>query len=147
MSVEDAKAIVDASSYMTLATADADGRPWASPVWFATLDYRDFFWVSHPDARHSENIAARPEIAIVVFDSHVTPGQGQAVYMSAVATELHGVEAERGLEVFSARSVAAGLPAWTLEQISPAARHRLYRASATDHFVLNERDERVPVQL
>ena len=30
-----ATAIVDASSYMTLATADHEGRPWASPTWFA----------------------------------------------------------------------------------------------------------------
>jgi nitroimidazol reductase NimA-like FMN-containing flavoprotein (pyridoxamine 5'-phosphate oxidase superfamily) len=116
-------------------------------VWFATIDYRDFYWVSHPDARHSENIAARPEVAIVIFDSHVTPGEGQAVYMSAVATELRGAEAEQGLEVFSARSVAADLPAWTFEQIAPSARHRLYRATVSEHFVLNERDERVPVQL
>ena len=30
-----ARRIIDANSYMTLATADADGRPWATPVWFA----------------------------------------------------------------------------------------------------------------
>lgn len=146
MSAEVARAIVDAASYMTLATADADGTPWASPVWFATVDYRDFYWVSRPDARHSSNIAARPEIGIVIFDSHVTPGRGNAVYMQGRGTELRGVEAERGLEIFSARSVAAGLPAWTPEQIGPSARHRLYRASVTEHFVLDERDERVPVQ-
>jgi pyridoxine/pyridoxamine 5'-phosphate oxidase len=147
MNAEIARAIVDASSYMTLATADPDGRPWASPVWFATVDYRDFYWVSRPDARHSENIAARPEIAIVIFDSHVPPGQGNAVYMSVRAAELRGVEAQRGIELYSARSAAAGLPPWTLEQISPGARHRLYRATAREHFVLNERDERVRVEL
>jgi hypothetical protein len=31
----DAKEIIDANRYMTLATADAQGTPWASPVWFA----------------------------------------------------------------------------------------------------------------
>ena len=30
-----ARAIVEANRFMTLATADADGVPWASPVWFA----------------------------------------------------------------------------------------------------------------
>ena len=29
------RAIVDANRYTTIATADEDGRPWASPVWFA----------------------------------------------------------------------------------------------------------------
>jgi predicted pyridoxine 5'-phosphate oxidase superfamily flavin-nucleotide-binding protein len=42
------KAIVDANQYLTLATADEDGQPWASPVWFASTDYREFFWVSSP---------------------------------------------------------------------------------------------------
>lgn len=132
---------------MTLATADAEGRPWASPVWFATHDCREFVWVSRPDARHSLNIAARPDVALVIFDSHVPPGQGKAVYMSARAEELADDDAARGLEVFSAECVAQGLPAWTREQVGPGGRHRLYRARASEQFVLNERDERVAVEL
>jgi nitroimidazol reductase NimA-like FMN-containing flavoprotein (pyridoxamine 5'-phosphate oxidase superfamily) len=62
MSADVVRAIVDANRYMTLATADEDGRPWASPVWFATIDRRELFWVSRPDARHSRNIAERPEL-------------------------------------------------------------------------------------
>ena len=30
--VEAARGIIDANRYMTLATADAEGEPWASPV-------------------------------------------------------------------------------------------------------------------
>ncbi len=30
-----AKRIIDSNQYMTLGTADREGRPWASPVWFA----------------------------------------------------------------------------------------------------------------
>jgi hypothetical protein len=45
------------------------------------------------------------------------------------------------------RSVASGLPAWKRDQIGPQARHRLYRASAQEHFLLNERDERVRVEV
>ena len=36
-----ARGIVDSNLYATLATADAEGRPWASPVWFAHEGYRD----------------------------------------------------------------------------------------------------------
>ena len=42
------------------AVADEAGLPWASPVWFASVDLREFFWVSSPDARHSRNLAVRP---------------------------------------------------------------------------------------
>ena len=36
-----ARAILDAGTYVVLATANADGVPWASPVWFAD-DQRRF---------------------------------------------------------------------------------------------------------
>ena len=46
--------------YMTLATVDADGRPWASPVWFAAPTPSELFWVSSPDARHSQQHRPAP---------------------------------------------------------------------------------------
>ncbi len=141
-----ARAIVDANSFMTLATADADGLPWASPVWFAPAEYREFFWVSDPEARHSRNLAVRPQLAIVIFDSTVTPGEGQAVYMSAVAEQLEGDALEAGLATFNERSAAQGLRAWGPDDVRDPARHRLYRATVSEHFVLRaDRDERVPV--
>ncbi|MFL6120526.1 pyridoxamine 5'-phosphate oxidase family protein, partial [Actinophytocola sp.] len=36
-----ARTILDANSFMTLATADGAGTPWATPVWFATDDHRE----------------------------------------------------------------------------------------------------------
>jgi hypothetical protein len=41
--------------------------------------------VSDPETRHSSNIAARPRVAIVIFDSHET-GEWKAVYVSATAS-------------------------------------------------------------
>src|SRR5262245_4819886 len=41
--LDGARKIVDASLYMVIATADLSGQPWASPVYFAHRDYRDFF--------------------------------------------------------------------------------------------------------
>src|SRR3954451_9411162 len=105
-----ARTVLDRSAYMTLATADADGRPWASPVWFAWDGRRTFWWVSMPDTVHSRNIAARPDVAIVVFDTRAVVGEAQAVYLSADARRDHDAG---GLEVFSRKAVASGLRAWT----------------------------------
>ena len=69
--------IIEANRYLVLATADATGRPWSSPVYFAHIDFSEFFWLSLPDVTHSRNIAARPEVGIVVFDSQVAIGTGQ----------------------------------------------------------------------
>src|SRR6266540_1488710 len=69
-----ARDIIDSNRYMTLATADGDGRPWAAPVWYAHEGYSDFLWVSRPEARHSRNLTSRPGLAIVIFDSTVPVG-------------------------------------------------------------------------
>jgi nitroimidazol reductase NimA-like FMN-containing flavoprotein (pyridoxamine 5'-phosphate oxidase superfamily) len=144
-----AREIVDSNRYMTLATADASGRPWVSPVWYAAVDYRSFYWISSPDAEHSRNLMVRPEVSIVIFDSQVQPGAGQAVYIAATAEELTGIELERGIEVFSEVSRQQGLSAWSGDDVTPPALHRLYRATATEHSVLDKSvrgvDRRTPV--
>jgi nitroimidazol reductase NimA-like FMN-containing flavoprotein (pyridoxamine 5'-phosphate oxidase superfamily) len=140
-----ARAIIDAHLYMVLGTVDQAGRPWVSPVYYAPAEYREFFWVSSPDATHSRNLEARRDVSIVIFDSSVPIGTGQAVYMTGVVDELSGDECERGIEVFSRRSLAHGGREWTVEDVRSPARHRLYRATAAEHFVLDEHDSRVPV--
>jgi pyridoxine/pyridoxamine 5'-phosphate oxidase len=141
------RAIVDANTYMTLATADEQGIPWASPVWYATADCREFIWVSSPQARHSRNIAVRPELAIVIFDSQQRPGTGDAVYLSATAGLVPGTELDHALGIFSTASQAQGLAAWNRSDVQPSARLRLYHATALEHFLLSATDERLPVVL
>lgn len=131
-----ARSIIDANLYMVLATADETGHPWASPVYFANSGYAEFFWVSSPDARHSRNIAVRPQVSIVVFDSQVPIGTGQGVYMSAAAEQATGPQLEHGIDVFSSRSLAHGGVAWTAEDVQGATGIRLYRATAAEHSIL-----------
>jgi hypothetical protein len=145
--VERGRAIVDANLYMVLGTADEEGRPWASPVYFAPDGYRDFYWASRPEATHSRNIARRPEISIVVFDSSAPIGTGQGVYLTAVAGEVTGDERETGIDVFSRRSVSHGADEWTLGDVEGSAPLRLYRARAVEQFVLGRGDLRIPVTL
>jgi len=116
-------------------------------VYFAHSEHRDFFWVSKPDARHSRNIAARPDVSIVIFDSSVPIGTGQGVYMTAVARELEGDERAPGLEVYSRRALEHGGSGFTQEEVSGSAALRFYRATAVEQFALDEHDRRVPVQL
>lgn len=142
-----AREIIDANRYMTLATADGGGRPWASPVWYAHQGYTDLYWVSRPGARHSRNLAVRPEVGIVIFDSTAREGDGQAVYVEALAEELDGAERDEGIAVFSRRSEAGGSAPWGVADVSGAAQFRLYRARASAHFVLADNDERLTVRL
>lgn len=143
------RGVVDSNRYMVLATADAEGRPWGSPVYFAHEGYREFFWVSSPEVTHSRNIAVRAEVGIVVFDSGVAISTGQGVYMAGVAEEVVEEKAAvYALEVFSRRSVEHGGRVWTLEDVRGDSGIRLYRAVVDGHSVLakdGRPDHRVPV--
>jgi hypothetical protein len=130
------RSVIDANRYMALGTADEAGHPWISPVWFASEDYRSFHWVSSPNAKHSLNLAARPEVAIAIFDSSVPVGGAQAVYMKGVAQELTEAELEQGLEVFDRVSRQDSGRAFGLDDVRGAALFRLYRATVSEHWVL-----------
>jgi nitroimidazol reductase NimA-like FMN-containing flavoprotein (pyridoxamine 5'-phosphate oxidase superfamily) len=142
---EAARAILGDNRYLTLATVDADGRPWATPVWFAALDWAEFVWVSRSERRHSQTIASVPEIAIVVFDSSVAVGESAALFAEARAEEVPAADLAAALAVFNGVGAAQDLPAWTEADVTGPAPHRLYRARTTQVFVLDDDENRTPV--
>ncbi|MFG1941573.1 pyridoxamine 5'-phosphate oxidase family protein [Nonomuraea sp. NPDC048826] len=141
-----ARALLDANLYMTLGTVDAEGRPWVSPVYFATADYNAFYWVSSPDAAHSLNLARRPEVSMVVFDSGVPPYHGRAVYLSGTAAELSGSDLDHGVGVYPGPATRGG-SGITVDDVTAPAAWRLYRATVTEAFVLCPREPRRPCPL
>jgi hypothetical protein len=62
--------VVDTNTYMSLATSSTDGTPWVSPV------------------------------AIVIFDTHLPPGAGQAVYLAATAKSVEEQDTSMVLDVY-----------------------------------------------
>lgn len=134
-----ARAIIDQNTYMTLATVDDQGLPWASPVFFATGDYHDFFWVSAPTATHSRNIARRGEVGVVIFDSTAPAGTGQAVYMSARAEQVAEADIDPALAVYPGPQERGGHPIDAAE-VRDSAPYRLYRATAREYSILCPRD-------
>ena len=143
-----ARTIIDSNMYMVLGTADQSAQPWVSPVYYASAQYREFYWVSSPDVRHSRNIAMRPRISIVIFDSQAASGTGQGVYMSALAKQLSGADLDQGLDIYSRTSLRHGGHEWKPEDVGESTLYRLYRATALEHWVRdpdNPPDHRIPV--
>ena len=140
-----ARVLVAENSYVTLATAAADGTPWVTPVWFAPRGLEVFVWASKPGARHSRNIAENPHVSLVIFDSSRAPGDGSALYVAARAELVPGAGFDEALAVYNARSIERGLGEWDPAKLRDPARHRLYRAIALESFVLDDHDERIRV--
>ncbi|WP_043511769.1 MULTISPECIES: pyridoxamine 5'-phosphate oxidase family protein [unclassified Actinoplanes] len=134
---EYARSLIATNLYLTLGTADADGLPWTSPVYFAPGDaLHEFYWVSATDARHSLNLAVRPQASLVVFDSTVEPYRGRALYAegtTAPATNLNHYPR-------SGARVSA-------EDVSGASPYRMYLLTATAMWVLCAREPGLPCAL
>jgi len=131
---EMARRVIDGNRFLVLGTVEDDGQPRLSPVFFTPARYRDFYWVSSPDAQHSHNVRERPEVRIVVFDSSTLPGQSEAVYMSATAREVPADELPNLVpEAFD--PLTRGARAFTPDELSGDGDLRLYVATATAYDV------------
>ena len=124
-----ARWVIEANHYMTLGTRDPDGRPRLSPVYYTAARYTDFYWLSSPQAHHSRNVAERPEIEIVIFDSTADVGDGEAVYLAATARPIRDNELETVCP--EAFRTTAGARRFEPEELRGDAPLRLYVAHAT----------------
>ena len=53
---------------LALATAGlSDGRPQIAPLFFASDDALNLYWVSDPDSRHSRNIEDWDDVAAAIY--------------------------------------------------------------------------------
>ncbi|SEE70385.1 pyridoxamine 5'-phosphate oxidase family protein [Ruania alba] len=126
--------VLAANRYLVLGTADEDGEPWVSPVFFALLDPERMCWVSSPDSRHSRNIAQRARIAITVFDSTVEVGRAEAAYFDADAARATPEETTAALQSLNSR-----LPQnkqLSCEDLQPRGPLIVYRADLRRRYVL-----------
>jgi hypothetical protein len=124
-----ARRVIDINHYMTLGTRDGGGRPRLSPVYYTAARYTDFYWVSSPRARHSLNVAAHPEIEVVIYDSTAPVGEGEAVYLTATARAIPDNELDAVCgEAFR---TTAGARRFTPDELREGAAMRLYVAHAT----------------
>jgi hypothetical protein len=123
------------------------GLPWVSPVWYAPASYREFFWVSRPGARRSRNIVVRPEVGIVIrLDRPDRHWKGR-VHGSSRGEVSLAAEVERGMAVFSARPLRKEDASGRRTRSGRPPRLRLYRAHASEQFVVSPHDERLPFSL
>lgn len=128
--------VLDANRYLALGTTEDDGSPRVSPVFFTHVGHRTFYWVSSRESTHSRNVAARPAISFVVFDSSVEPGPDTAaVYVTARAEEVPDAELPAECErAFRNASDRGGRP-FAPEELRGDELLRLYRARADSHAV------------
>ena len=139
-----ASALLEENQYLTLATADGDGQPWCSTVWFCTSRQVrspaglgvELVWLSRPEARHSLNLLQRPQVRISIFNSTQAAGTGDGLQFAALAERVPSEHLDETAEVFSQASLAAGGGPWRRAQVEEPALPRLYVARVQRAFLL-----------
>ena len=151
-----ARRLIEATPHLTLATADASGKPWSSPVYFAHDQAFTLYWVSFRQTVHSANIRVRPQVGISIL-GEPPDHEGEGMYFNAVATELHDLtEVEHAIEVRRTRPQdrkfavtspedVLGDAAWRIYRAVPVAVYRYHDAAEIVHG--QHVDVRVPVTL
>jgi general stress protein 26 len=134
-----AQEIIDKILYVTIASVDADGQPWNSPVFSAHDEDLNFYWGSHIDSQHSRNIKATGKVFLVVYDSTVEAGQGEGVYVKARAEEV--VDDKEIQRVHKLLQDRRPVPYWKLSQVAAPAPVRLFKATP-DQIWMNDDGER-----
>lgn len=136
-----AKAIITANRYLTIATTDEHGTPWASPVFFAADDNGiDFYWMSSPETRHSRALTTHPRVSLLIFDSTAAPLTGDALVMAATATQISGTDdteaadLARALRIYPGPAERGGRPV-DISHITGDSPSRMYRATAYEWYV------------
>lgn len=97
---EKAKKILAEISYATLATVTSEGKAWNSPVAHDMDGNYNLYWFSDKESEHSKNIRNNPSVFIVIYDSTAPDGEGEGVYIEALAEELTDeAEIDRALRI------------------------------------------------
>lgn len=153
-----AKELIGKNLYAVIATAEKDGKPWVSPVFFAHDDAYRMYWVSNREARHSCLIRENPNVAIVIFDSSVPEGdpRADALYLKAIAEELSlPIDIEKGIEVYNAKATKDEFRIADATKVIGDNLWRIYRATFTEVTKLGKSelvngqhiDMRIPIHL
>lgn len=98
-----AREVLNANTYMTLATASVDNQPRSTPVHFA-YDEEYVYWMSEPSAQHSQNLATNDKLFVTVFDAGQSVSelaQRRCVYIQTRGEQVNGDDELAAREVFA----------------------------------------------
>lgn len=126
VSTKRVREIIETIIYLNIATVDRSAQPWNTAVFSAYDEDFNFYWGSHVDSQHSHNIKDNPKVFITIYDSTVPAGEGEGVYIQAVANEVKDSE-----EIKKAHTLLQNrrpVPYWRLDQMRGDGPVRVYKA-------------------
>ena len=139
--IEICEYLIENNNHLVLATADTEGKPWISPLFFAYDTSYNTYWVSDKSARHSENIRSRPEVSISIFCPVPPDNVFDGIYIDAEAAELtEERDILEAISVLQARPQSSKFMVSDISNVTGDASWRIYKAAPQE---INKRSDAV----
>jgi uncharacterized protein YhbP (UPF0306 family) len=78
---------LDGAQMMQIATC-SDTQPWCCTVYFAVDNLHNLYWISLPDARHSQELAQNPHVAGTIVQAQTPKDKVRGVQFQGIAREV-----------------------------------------------------------
>lgn len=119
--------------HMVVSTADKNGNPWVTPLAYTFDSNYSLYWMSSKDSRHSINVRARKEVALVIYN--MEPPR-DAVYIDADVNELNKVdEILQAIDIIRSRPQPDKFKIKSLSDVSGEAAWRIYKATPKSIYI------------
>jgi uncharacterized protein YhbP (UPF0306 family) len=120
--------------HMSLATCSGD-KPWVCEVHFVYDDDLNLYFRSTPARRHSQEIAANPNIAGNIVTQHHLGQPVRGVYFEGTANKLTNVDEEHIAYKLVAKRF--GLGPEILEDAGTDTGHGFYQITVSDYYLFD----------
>lgn len=97
------KGFLEEYKNMTVATCVND-TPWGSTLFFASDDALNLYFISNPQTRHAQDIAANPKVAVVINSNNQEHGKLRGLQLAGEGQMLNGQEAISAFAVYIKRN-------------------------------------------
>lgn len=121
---------------MQLATV-ADGQPWCCTVYFVIDDDDNLYWASLPSRRHSQEIAAHPQVAAAIPVKFIKGEPVAGLQIAGTAELLTPSPAIRGMVRRYAEKFNRD-DAWVEDFTAGRTEHRLYKLTPSAIVLFDE---------
>lgn len=124
--------------HMSLGTVGEDCRPWVCELHYAFDDELNLYWVSARDARHSQEVAANPNVSGTIVVQHFLDQMPRGVQFEGTVEVLEDVTPEHpAYKTYVGRfpSRASFIDKGYASDESNA--RRIYKVSVSDYYLID----------
>lgn len=103
-----AQQIVLTNNYMTIASTDLNGNPWASVVAYAFDNKYNFYFISMKTSKHAQQITQNNKIVVVIFDSRQLLMDGVGLQIEGICNKVNFRELPKAIKTYFGRRYPFG---------------------------------------